>query len=276
MASIPRGIPVELGLPAQLGMGNQSPLELSGFKAADMPQWSGENWEIVGEDSQTLMVLVHPGASVMTEPGGMLLYAQGVEPSCDTGGLGLAVKRGCCSGESCFRVHWKNTSTSPVSVGLGPSFPAKVVPMDLDQEGGEIYIKKAAWLASINSDNQFDMTCTTFANACCGGQGCCLTTVKGTGMAFLNVGGTVIQKRLAVGESIIVDTDSLVAWSKTVKFDVKRAGSCMTVCMTVCVCVCLCVAVYVYAYCEWVYMYIHTRTHQYTNTRACGAISTQN
>ena len=274
MAWIPRGIPVELGVPAQLGMGNQSPLELSGFKTAEKHNWTGEAWEIVGEDSQTLMVVVQPGASVMTEPGGMLLYQQGVEPSCDTGGLGMAVKRGCCAGESCFRVHWKNKSMSPVSVGLGPSFPAKVVPMDLDQEGGEIYIKKAAWLASIN-DNQFDMTCTTLANACCGGQGCFITTVKGTGTTFLNVGGTVIQKRLAVGESIIVDTDSLVAWSKTVKFDVKRAGSCMTVCVTVYICVYVCVAVYVYAYVfAGLHVYTHTHTPGHTHW-ACGGISLQ-
>ena len=94
-------------------------------------------------------------------------------------------------------------------------------------------------------------------------------------MTFLNVGGTVIQKRLAVGESIIVDTDSLVAWSKTVKFDVKRAGSCMTVCVTVYICVYVCVAVYVYAYVfAGLHVYTHTHTPGHTHW-ACGGISLQ-
>ena len=168
--------------------------------------------------------------ALMTEPGGMLTYKAEVEPTCDTGGCMLGVQRACCAGESLFRVHWKNSASEPRSVALGPAFPAKIVPIDLDQEGGEMNIKKMSWLASMHATEFGLEAAPNAAAACCGGQGCCRTTIKGSGTSFLNVGGTVIQKKLQVGESIIVDTNSLVAWSRTTKFDVQLAGNMTTVC----------------------------------------------
>lgn len=233
MAHVPMAVPVTMGVPVQLQMGGSgsTPLEASGFKTADKTEWNGGPWQIVGEDSQTLMAILQPGQAMMTEPGGMLSHPHNVTPQCDTGGCCLAFQRCLCAGESCFRVHWKNESSETVSVALGPSFPAKIVMVDLDQEGGEMNIKKMSWMASMNSGTEFGMRkAPSLCAACCGGQGCCLTTIKGSGVAFLNVGGTVVQKRLLGGESIIVDTSSLVAWSKTIKFEVKQAGNCMTMC----------------------------------------------
>ena len=97
-----------------------------------------------------------------------------------------------------------------------------------DRVSGDI--KKMSWLASMNATEFGLEAAPNAAAACCGGQGCCLTTIKGSGTSFLNVGGTVIQKKLQVGESIIVDTNSLVAWSRTTKFDVQLAGNMTTVC----------------------------------------------
>ena len=188
-------------------------------------------YQIVGEDSQSLFVNLQPGQGLMTEPGGMLQYLPGVEPKCDTGGLGLAIQRSLCAGESCFRVHWTNNTGSVVSVAVGPSFPAKIIAVDLDQEGGELNIKKMSWLASMNPSTEFGLRQTPSLLAClCGGQGCCLTTLKGQGKAFLNAGGTVLVKTLQANQSMVVDTSSLVAWSSSVKFDVQLAGNCMTVC----------------------------------------------
>jgi uncharacterized protein (AIM24 family) len=222
--------PVVMGFPQQLQMGGPTPMDASGFKLADAP-WGGESFQVVGEDSQALFVVLQPGQSLMTEPGGMLQYLPGVDAKCDTGGLGMAVQRVICAGESCFRVHWTNNTSSPVSVAVGPSFPAKVIVVDLDKEGGELNIKKMSWLASLGSSTEFGFQqAPSLLAGCFGGQGFCLTTLKGKGKAFLNAGGTVIVKTLQAGQSIVIDTSSLVAWSKSVTFEVKLAGNCMTVC----------------------------------------------
>ena len=38
---------------------------------------------------------------------------------------------------------------------------------------------------------------------------------EGSGDAFINASGTVLQKTLKQGETVVVDTDALVAWEKT-------------------------------------------------------------
>jgi uncharacterized protein (AIM24 family) len=44
-----------------------------------------------------------------------------------------------------------------------------------------------------------------------------LQKLSGTGTSFLAGGGTIMQKFLPINESIIVDTNSILAFSETVK-----------------------------------------------------------
>ena len=62
MAAVPTAVPVVMGVPAQLEMdGGKSPLDASGFQSADVHQWDGQPWQVVGEDSQTLLATLQPG-----------------------------------------------------------------------------------------------------------------------------------------------------------------------------------------------------------------------
>ena len=47
----------------------------------------------------------------------------------------------------------------------------------------------------------------------------------GDGLAFVHVGGCVIERRLAPGEELHVDTGCVAAMTPDVAFDVVRAGS---------------------------------------------------
>ncbi len=61
-------------------------------------------------------------------------------------------------------------------------------------------------------------------------QGFFLSTIKGSGTAFLNAGGTVFQRELGPGEKITLDTQALVACSASVDIGVRRAGTCWMMC----------------------------------------------
>jgi len=202
-------------------------LEKSGFVRSDHGN-RGPNWEIVGEDSQILVVKVGAGEEVMCEPGGMMTKGKETHPSVNMGSMGLACKRCCCAGESCFRVIWKATQGDTVTVT--PFFPAKVLPIDLDKHSG-LFIKKKAWMASLGRNTDFGIqTAPSFATACCAGQGCCLTSITGTGTTFLSIGGTVVEKTLGESEELVLEQSSLVAWSPSVRLDVIRSGNCCTMC----------------------------------------------
>lgn len=59
-----------MALPGQIDMAAASPLAQSGYELVAME--SGEagpsQWQVVGDESQLLAVLLNPGQSVMSEP----------------------------------------------------------------------------------------------------------------------------------------------------------------------------------------------------------------
>ncbi|MBW2102297.1 MAG: AIM24 family protein, partial [Deltaproteobacteria bacterium] len=51
-----------------------------------------------------------------------------------------------------------------------------------------------------------------------------LQRLQGDGMAFVHAGGTIIQKDLAAGQTLRVDTGCLVAFSPSVSYDIRFIG----------------------------------------------------
>jgi len=50
-------------------------------------------------------------------------------------------------------------------------------------------------------------------------------TIEGSGLAFLAAMGTVMSKTLGEGETLVVDTHSVVAWEDTVELGIKKSSS---------------------------------------------------
>ena len=56
------------------------------------------------------------------------------------------------------------------------------------------------------------------------GQGLVRQKIEGSGTAFLGATGTVVQKVLAENEVMLVDTNCLLAYAESCKFDIKQSG----------------------------------------------------
>ena len=52
--------------------------------------------------------------------------------------------------------------------------------------------------------------------------------LDGNGMAFCHAGGTVMQRDLAVGETLLVDTGCVVAYTPNVSFEIQYVGKIKT------------------------------------------------
>ena len=85
----------------------------------------------------------------------------------------------------------------------------------------DIDVHATHWLISTQVDTN-PLTC------CCGGQGLIRQVIKGDGMAFIGAMGVITHKTLAPGETLLVDTNSLVSWEDSVEFDVRTTGGCCT------------------------------------------------
>jgi len=59
---------------------------------------------------------------------------------------------------------------------------------------------------------------------CCGGMGLIRQKLKGTGTVFLASSGTMVQKVLKDGETMLVDTNCLLAYAGSCNFHVRRTG----------------------------------------------------
>lgn len=132
----------------------------------------------------------------------------------------------CLSGSSPIMGIFTNNAATKQVIGLTPNFPAKVIPLAMSGPKGPIVYmcKKGAFFANIGQAKlDFDLD---FNPQTClfGGQGCVRQKVEGEGTAFLAAMGTIMTKTLAEGETIVVDTNSVVAWENTATLDIRRAG----------------------------------------------------
>ena len=61
-----------------------------------------------------------------------------------------------------------------------------------------------------------------------GGEGFIMQKLEGDGLVFIHAGGTVVERRLAPGEALHVDTGCVVAFESSVQFDIQQAGGIKT------------------------------------------------
>lgn len=70
-----------------------------------------------------------------------------------------------------------------------------------------------------------DLDCE-LSTCCCAGLGCCRQKITGTNdsVVFLAAGGTIVFRQLEEGETIIVDTRSVVAMEESVTMGIVSNG----------------------------------------------------
>ena len=61
-----------------------------------------------------------------------------------------------------------------------------------------------------------------------GGEGFIMQKLEGDGMAFVHAGGTVVRRTLQPGETLLVDTGCVVAFTPDVNFEIQYVGKIKT------------------------------------------------
>jgi uncharacterized protein (TIGR00266 family) len=190
---------------------------------------------ILGDDMQLVEVELDPGEAVVAEAGGMMYMEDGIAMETIFGdgsrqGAGLwdklvgAGKR-VLTGESMFMTVFHNAGTGKKKVAFAAPIPGKVLPVHLAALGGELIAQKDSFLAAakgvaIGIAFQKRMRVGFF-----GGEGFILQRLQGDGWAFLNACGTLVERQLAAGERLRVDTGCVVAFTAGVHYDVEVVGN---------------------------------------------------
>jgi len=192
------------------------------------------DYKVIGDDIQIVEVELDPGETVIAEAGAMNYMDDGItfeakmgDGSKPDGGLfGKLMDAGkrAITGESIFLTHFTNSGSGKKSVAFAAPYPGKIIPIDMTKVNEELLCQKDAFLcAALGTEVGIAFTKRLGAGFF-GGEGFILQRLRGDGMAFVHVGGTVIKKKLN-NDTIRVDTGCIAAFTSGINYDIERAGS---------------------------------------------------
>lgn len=198
------------------------------------------DYEIKGNEMQLVEVELDPGEAAVGEAGSMMFMEAGIEMDTvlgdgsaqQNGGLFsklLGAGKRLVTGESLFTTVYVNQSGSKKRVAFGAPHPGKILPMDLRQFGGVLICQKDSFLCAARGVSLGIALQRKLGAGFFGGEGFILQRLEGDGMAFVHAGGTVVRRQLQPGETLLVDTGCVVAYTQDVDFDIQYVGKIKTV-----------------------------------------------
>jgi uncharacterized protein (TIGR00266 family) len=182
------------------------------------------DYQIYGDDLQLVEIELDPGEGVRAEAGTMTYMQDGVQMQTGTGGGIFKGLQRAITGESFFITTFLNTGGGKQRVAFAAPYPGKIIPLLLDDFGGSIICQKDSFLCAAQGIEVEIAFTKRLGAGIFGGEGFILQRLKGPGMTFVHAGGTVIEKDLAAGETLRVDTGCLVAFAESIDYDIKFIG----------------------------------------------------
>jgi len=197
------------------------------------------DYRIEGGEMQYVEVDLDPGEAMVGEAGSLMYMEDGI--SLDTvfgdgsggGGSGLFGKllgagKRLLTGESLFTSVYQNQAPVRRKLGFAAPYPGRILPMDLSQMGGRVMCQRDAFLCAARGVSLGIAFQRKLGAGFFGGEGFIMQKLEGDGLAFVHACGTVMERRLAPGELLRVDTGCVVAYTDGVDFDIEYVGKVKT------------------------------------------------
>lgn len=177
-------------------------------------------YRVLGDTMPAVEILFEQkGESMYTQSGGMAWMTEGISMDSNMkGGLGKAFGR-MFSGESLFMATY-TAERSDTMIAFASTVAGEILPVNLNERGGMI-CQKGAFLCAEESVNLEVTFSKKISAGLFGGEGFILQKITGSGMVFLEVDGNKVEKELAPGEVLKVDTGNVVAFDESVQYEIE-------------------------------------------------------
>ncbi|MDD3836639.1 MAG: TIGR00266 family protein [Phenylobacterium sp.] len=193
------------------------------------------DFAIRGEELQFLEIELDPGESAVAEAGAFVWKDAAVDMTTvfgdGSGGAGecfmgklLGAGKRLLTGESLFTTVFTHRGQGKERVAFASPTPGSILPLHLAELGGVLICQKDSFLAAakgVSIGVHFQRRVMT---GLFGGEGFIMQRLEGDGWVFVQMGGALVERELAPGEQIHVDTGCLAAYMPTVDFDLVMAG----------------------------------------------------
>lgn len=177
-------------------------------------------YKLIGNTMPAVEILFdQPGETMYTQSGGMAWMSEAVEMNTNTnGGILKGVGR-MFAGESMFMANY-TAKAAGAKIAFASTVAGEILPINVGESGGLI-CQKGAFLCA-EPGVQLNITFTKkLSSGLFGGEGFILQDISGQGMVFLEIDGDKVIKELAPGEVLKVDTGNVVAFERTVQYEVE-------------------------------------------------------
>ena len=190
------------------------------------------DYHIYGEEMQFVEIELDPMETVIAEAGSFMMMEDGIEMATIFGdgshseGSGLWEKllsagKRLVTGESLFMTAYTHAGEGKKRASFAAPYPGKIIPLDLSQLDGKIICQKDAFLCAAKGVSVGIEFSQKLGRGFFGGEGFIMQKLEGDGMAFVHAGGSVIEKKLELGEVLKIDTGCLVAFTRDVDYDIE-------------------------------------------------------
>ena len=197
------------------------------------------DYEIRGAEMQFVEVELDPGEAAIGEAGSMMFMDAGIQmdtvfgdaSASQGGGLFgklLGAGKRLVTGESLFTTVYTNGSNRKLRVAFAAPYPGKILPMDLRQLGGTLICQKDAFLCAARGVALGIYFQQRLSVGFFGGEGFIMQRLDGDGLAFVHAGGTVVRRELQAGQTLLIDTGCIVAYTPSVNFEIQYVGKVKT------------------------------------------------
>ena len=176
------------------------------------------NYEIKGGAFPVVVCQLADGEQMITEKGSMVWMSPNMQMETRGGGLGKMFSK-AFSGESMFQNIY--TANGAGMITFGSSFPGKVLPLNI-APGREMIVQKNAFLASeagVELSIHFNKK---LGAGFFGGEGFIMQRLSGSGTAFVEIDGELVEYDLAAGQKMVVDTGNVAGFEPSVSIDIQQ------------------------------------------------------
>lgn len=197
------------------------------------------DFKVFGTEMQFVEIELDPGESVIAEAGAMMYKDSGIVMETifgdGSGGGGggfmdklLGAGKRILTGESLFMTVFTHNGQGKGHAAFGAPYPGNIIPIPLMSVGGTLICQKDSFLCAAKGVSIGIFLQRRILTGLFGGEGFIMQKLEGDGTVFVHAGGTVVERQLAPGEIVHVDTGCVVAIEPTVDFDIQQAGGIKT------------------------------------------------
>jgi uncharacterized protein (TIGR00266 family) len=196
------------------------------------------DYEINGSEMQFVEIELDPGEAAVGEAGSLFFMDAGIgmdavfgDGSKGQGGLFgklLGAGKRLLTGESLFTTVYTNQTSAKQRVAFAAPYPGKILPMELSKLGGLLICQKDSFLCAARGVSLGIALQQRLGVGFFGGEGFIMQKLEGDGLAFVHAGGTIVKRELAPGQTLMVDTGCVVAYTPTTSFEIQYVGKIKT------------------------------------------------